>query len=303
MRKLYAFVVLAFVSLATVKAQQPRELADDTASVSVQVDSLYKAWMQIDSSFHWQYGKIELGQGMANLQVPQGYKFLDAEESSYVLSELWGNPKDKSIMGMLFREGDSPMLGSLYAITISFEEEGFVEDDDAQDMDYDDLLDELREDMKLSNEERVRLGYPQVALRGWANQPYYDAEAKKLHWAKDLQFEGEEEPTLNYNIRILGRRGYLVLNAISSISALDSVNADLKPILASVNFNEGHRYSDFNPDLDKVAAYGIGGLIAGKIMAKAGFFAILAKFGKFIIMGILALFAALRNRIFGGSRA
>lgn len=53
MRKLYAFVVLAFVSLATVKAQQPRELADDTASVSVQVDSLYKAWMQIDSSFHW----------------------------------------------------------------------------------------------------------------------------------------------------------------------------------------------------------------------------------------------------------
>lgn len=303
MRKLYAFVVLAFVSLATVKAQQPRESADDTASVSVQVDSLYKAWMQIDSSFHWQYGKIELGQGMANLQVPQGYKFLDAEESSYVLSELWGNPKDKSIMGMLFREGDSPMLGSLYAITISFEEEGFVEDDDAQDMDYDDLLDELREDMKLSNEERVRLGYPQVALRGWANQPYYDAEAKKLHWAKDLQFEGEEEPTLNYNIRILGRRGYLVLNAISSISALDSVNADLKPILASVNFNEGHRYSDFNPDLDKVAAYGIGGLIAGKIMAKAGFFAILAKFGKFIIMGILALFAALRNRIFGGSRA
>lgn len=303
MRKLYAFVVLAFVSLATVKAQQPRELADDTASVSVQVDSLYKAWMQIDSSFHWQYGKIELGQGMANLQVPQGYKFLDAEESSYVLSELWGNPKDKSIMGMLFREGDSPMLGSLYAITISFEEEGFVEDDDAQDMDYDDLLDELREDMKLSNEERVRLGYPQVALRGWANQPYYDAEAKKLHWAKDLQFEDEEEPTLNYNIRILGRRGYLVLNAISSISALDSVNADLKPILASVNFNEGHRYSDFNPDLDKVAAYGIGGLIAGKIMAKAGFFAILAKYGKFIIMGILALFAALRNRIFGGSRA
>ena len=29
-------------------------------------------------------------------------------------------------------------------------------------------------------------------------------------------------------------------------------------------------YSEFNPDIDTVAAYGIGGLIAGKVLAKAG---------------------------------
>ena len=279
-------------------AQQPQEEALNE-TVSVQADSLFKAWMRIDSSFNWQHGQITLGDGMASLQVPQGYKFLNAEESRYVLSDLWGNPPNESIMGMLFREQDSPMMGNLYAITLSFEEEGFVDDEDAKELDYDEMLAQLQEDAKSSNKERNKLGYASVDLLGWASQPYYDAEAKKLHWAKVLQFHDEEERTLNYNIRILGRRGYLVLNAISGMNALDSVNADLKPILASVNFNEGHRYSDFNPEIDKVAAYGIGGLIAGKILAKAGFFGILAKFGKFIIMGIIGLVAMLRKRIFG----
>lgn len=299
MKRFYALAAAALMATATLNAQVP-ETPD---SVSVSVDSLLTAWSQIDSSFHWQYGKIELGQGMASLEVPQGFKFLNAEESGYVLSDLWGNPPDESIVGMLFREQDSPMLGNLYAITLSFEEEGYVEDDDAQDLDYDELLEQLQEDTRLGNESRQELGYGTVELLGWATPPYYDAEAKKLHWAKVLHFQDEEEPTLNYNIRVLGRKGYMVLNAISSMSALDSVNADLAPILASVNFNEGHRYSDFDPEIDKVAAYGIGGLIAGKILAKAGFFAFIAKFGKFIVMGVIGLFAVLRKRIFGGGNA
>ena len=67
----------------------------------------------------------------------------------------------------------------------------------------------------------------------------------------------------------------------------------------SINFEEGNRYSDFDPGIDKIAALGIGGLIAGKVLAKAGFFVLILKFWKFIAIGAVALFAGLR-KYFGG---
>jgi uncharacterized membrane-anchored protein len=39
------------------------------------------------------------------------------------------------------------------------------------------------------------------------------------------------------------------------------------------NFTTGNTYGEFNSSVDKVAAYGIAGLIAGGILAKTGLFA------------------------------
>jgi uncharacterized membrane-anchored protein len=69
--------------------------------------------------------------------------------------------------------------------------------------------------------------------------------------------------------------------------------------LSSVDFKDGSKYADFDPKVDKVAAYGIGGLIAGKVLAKVGFFGFLGKFMKFIIAGILGLFYFLKKKFFG----
>jgi len=59
-------------------------------------------------------------------------------------------------------------------------------------------------------------------------------------------------------------------------------------------------YSDFDPDLDEVAAYGIGALVAGKVMAKTGLLAValvfLKKFGVFILIGLGLLFKGLFSR-------
>ncbi|MCP3672269.1 MAG: DUF2167 domain-containing protein, partial [Gammaproteobacteria bacterium] len=53
------------------------------------------------------------------------------------------------------------------------------------------------------------------------------------------------------------------------------------------------RYSDFNPSIDKVAAYGLGALVTGKVIAKTGFLAMalvfLKKFGVLIVIGIGAV--------------
>ena len=235
---------------------------------------------------------------MATLHVPEGYKFLDAEQSAYVLTDLWGNPPSP-VLGMLFLEEAGPLSDSLtYAVEISYSEEGFIDDEDAQDLDYDDLLEEMQDDAEEGNVARAEAGYEAVHLVGWAAAPFYDADNKKLHWAKELQFEGEPVSTLNYNIRVLGRRGYLNLNAIGGMEVLPQFQQDVDKVLASVSFNDGHRYSDFNPDVDRIAAYGIGGLIAGKLLTKVGFLAVLAKFWKVIALAVAGAFGAFRKKIF-----
>lgn len=285
----------------------PAQADSETTTLdTAQMEALYLerlAFLQdsIESTMNYETGEIILGDGIATLQVPQGYKYLNPEQSKYVMADLWGNPPTETL-GMLFPEGSTIFDDQGYAIEINFEDMGYVDDEDAEDIDYDELLGSMQEDVKENNEARSAAGYAAVDLVGWASPPYYDAVNKKLHWAKELHFEGEEWNTLNYNIRVLGRKGVMVLNFISDMKQLEQVEADLPLILPSVNFNKGYQYSDFDPGIDEIAAVGIGGLIAGKVLAKAGFFALLAKFGKFIVVGLIALLGGIR-KFFSGRNA
>lgn len=293
MKNILFIFILTFVNFSFFSQDTTEIISNDENQDYIRViDS-------INNSFKYQYGKVSLNNGLAEIDIPKGYKFLNSEQSKYVLSDLWGNPPS-DVLGLLFPEDTSPMGDNFtYAVEITYSEDGYINDDDAKDIDYDDLLEEMQEDTKSINPERKKLGYAEIELIGWASKPYYDEKNKKLHWAKELKFEGDEINTLNYNIRVLGRKGYLNLNAIGTIDILPVFKKDVNEIIKSVHFTEGNKYSDFNPDIDKVAKYGIGGLIAGKLLAKAGFFAMLLKFWKFIAIGAVGLFSVFKKRIFG----
>ncbi|MEM9546520.1 MAG: DUF2167 domain-containing protein [Bacteroidota bacterium] len=254
----------------------------------------------------YEFDSVELKNGVAHIKIPSGFKFLNGKDSDMILTDIWGNPPseeaDKS-MGMIIPEDKTPFTETSYVINITYSTEGYIDDSDAKDIDYDDLLESMQADTEASNEYRIQAGYPTVDLIGWASTPFYNSESKKLHWAKELKFQDTDPNTLNYSIRILGRKGYLELNAIGSIDLLDKVTNTINPVIESVNFNKGYRYADFNPEYDKIAAYGIGGLIAGKVLAKAGILAkigiFLAKFWKFLLIGVIAFFGAIR-KFFGG---
>ena len=162
-----------------------------------------------------------------------------------------------------------------WGVIISFSEDGYVKDDDAGKIDYPELLTTMQQATREANPERAKAGYATVELVGWAEPPHYDTVAHKLYWAKDFKFSDESTHTLNYNIRVLGRRGVLVLNAVASMDRLESVREDMTKVIGFVEFNEGHRYADFVPGTDKVAEYGIAALIAGGVAAKAGLFKVL----------------------------
>lgn len=40
--------------------------------------------------------------GLATLHVPDGFYYLDTEDAETVLVDLWGNPPDQNVLGILF---------------------------------------------------------------------------------------------------------------------------------------------------------------------------------------------------------
>jgi uncharacterized membrane-anchored protein len=184
------------------------------------------------------------------------------------------------------------MSSNVWIVTINYNEDGYVKDTDASKINYDDLLKKMQQGIAENNKVRVEHGYQAITLVGWAAPPHYDSATHKLYWAKQLQFAGEQQDTLNYNIRMLGRKGVLELNAIAEIGQLAEIDRQTPQILGMVDFKEGSRYADFDPKSDKVAAYGIAALVAGGVAAKLGLFKLLwvgllaAK--KFIIIGVIA---------------
>jgi uncharacterized membrane-anchored protein len=250
------------------------------------VDSAQIRINEIEQSLIYKTGIIELESGNATLTVPKGFRYLDKTQSIYVLTDLWGNPADSSILGMLVPENRGVLETNSWVFTISFDEMGYVKDDDADDINYDELLEEQQKEFKEVNPERIKQGYQPIEFIGWASSPYYDKNKKILHWAKELKFGQDSPHTLNYNLRVLGRKGIFMLNAVASISELPEVKSNIDKVIGSVEFKEGHRYSDFLPEIDDVAAWTIGGLVAGKVLAKVGFFVLLAKFWKLIALAV-----------------
>jgi uncharacterized membrane-anchored protein len=265
---------------------------------------------ELFKKLHMQAGAVTLGDGIATLKVGPNFGYLDPHDAEIFLSQIWGNPKGSGAgsLGLLVPKDVDALGGNGWAVVIDFDSSGYVSDADAGKIDYDQLLKKMQQETAEASKERVDEGLDSMALLGWAKKPYYDPATHKLYWAKRLRFGDEKENTLNYNIRALGRRGVLVLNVVGSMDQLSMVDRRLPEILGMVSFNPGHTYAEFNPSVDQTAAYTLAGLIAGGVLAKAGFFKALLigilALKKFIILGAVAAFGAIGavvKRLFRGN--
>jgi uncharacterized membrane-anchored protein len=281
------------------RADKPGALsADDEAVLALVVGQMER---EFDAELDFQTGDVDISKGLATIHLSDEYRFLGPEDARKVLVEGWDNPPDtaKGVLGMIFPADMRTLQDGSWGVILTFSADGYVEDDDADDLDYDELLESLKEGSAEENRQRTAAGYPALHLKGWAEPPHYDEDKRALYWALRYESEGASDDTLNFAIRVLGRRGVLELNGVAGMSQLDMIKPAMEDVYAMVEYNPGHRYEDFDPDIDKIAAYGIGGLILGKVAMKTGLIAGLIKLliagKKLLIVGAIALVAFFKH--------
>lgn len=286
-------VALGLVAAAPALPAAPPAPAENAAG-----DAAGARFRALLESLHPVDGQIRIPQAQAALALGKDYYFLPAEEAKRVLIEGWGNPPDSvtDVLGMVFPAGKT-FADAPWGAVVTFEKTGYVADSDAKTADYDAVLTQSRDNEEALNAERRKAGFGGQHLVGWAQQPSYDGARHALIWAREIRFDGEADNTLNYDVRLLGRRGVLSLNMVAGMRQLPQVRAAAASFSKAAAFESGARYVDFDESVDEKAEYGLAGLVAAGVgvaaAKKFGLLALLLAFGKKFIVLIVAAFGGL----------
>src|SRR5260221_11132774 len=262
---------------------------------------------KIEAGLKWVTGRVVLGNNLAEVNLNSGFRYLGPEDARKVIVDLWGNPPSRGdSLGMICPADIGLSESGSWAVVFTYREDGYVKDDDAAKIKYDDMIKQLQESVLRENQDRVKQNFPKVEMVGWAGSPRYDHDTHQLYWAKEFAFADGTVHTLNYDVRVLGRKGVLAINAVASINQLDAIQERMPEIISMVNFLPGNRYTDYQQGNDKVATYGLACLLLGGVAAKAGLFkgliALIIAGKKLIIIAAIAIggflawfFASARN--------
>ena len=241
------------------------------------------------ASLPWQAGPItgKLGD-VASIVVPEGYQFVDSGGASKFL-ELTQNPSHGNELGVVLSNDGS------WFVIFRFSDDGYVKDDDRK-LDSDAILSSIRSGTEESNRIRKQKGWATIEVVGWQQKPFYDSQTNNLTWS--IRGKSGDEASINHSTRLLGRRGVMSVNLVLGPEDVTSAVPAFNTLLTGVSFNPGHRYAEFRAG-DKIAEYGLAGLIVGGTgvaLVKSG---LLQKFWKLLVLGLIAVAGALKKLVAG----
>jgi uncharacterized membrane-anchored protein len=250
-------------------------------------------------SLHWVEGPTNASlSDIANVDVPSDYLFIDGE-STRKFMEAMGNFTSGQEVGLI-----AP-TGLVWFAVFRFSDEGYVKDDDKDKLNADQILSSIRNATESGNRERKRLGRPTMKVVGWQMPPIYNETTHNLEWAVIGESEGAR--VVNYNTRILGRRGVMEVKLVVASDALETHLGSYKELLATFAYQGGERYAEYKPG-DKLAKYGLTALVAGgavAVAAKTGLLAaiilLFKKAWKVVIIALVAVGAVFKRLIHGRS--
>ena len=246
---------------------------------------------------NWTKGpaKAEL-KSLAEVQVPEGFMFTGAKGTQKLL-EAMGNPTSGSELGFL-----AP-TSLVWFVVFEFADVGFVKDDDKDKLDADKLLKSIKEGTEAANKYREKMGAAPLHITGWEIPPRYNEQTHNLEWA--IRGESEGSPVINYNTRLLGRKGVMEVNLVIDPEKLNTAMPAYQALLTDYSYKQGERYAEYRSG-DKLAKYGLAALITGgaaAVAVKTGLLASLILFfkkaAKLVVIAVLAVFAWLRKLITG----
>jgi len=232
-------------------------------------------------------GTVGLGNDLALLSLDFAYLFANAADTRKMMRSI-GNPVTSRETGLI-----APKNGDPWYIVFEYDPVGYIKDDEKTDLDADAIFKSIREATEYSNQQRVKQGFPAVELIGWQIEPHYDETTHNLVWA--LLGEENGERIVNYNMRLLGRHGYMSVVLVTGLNEFQSLIGNVNGILDGFSYKEGKSYAEYVKG-DKLAKIGLTALVAGGAAAAAskyGIFKMLAKGGKAVFLAILAVLSAI----------
>ena len=272
---------------AATPAETPAASAADPTAASEAAAAKFK---QFVASIEWKTeGTSPLG-GMATLAVPSGYRFT-AAAGTIKLMEAYGNLTSGSELGYI-----AP-LGMDWFAVFEFEECGYVKDDEKDKLNADKILKQFKDGQAQANTELAKRGMPTLEVVGWQAPPFYNPQTNNLEWAIRLRSNDGGE-TINYRTKLLGRRGVMDVVLVCDEEQLATVIPQYQRLLKGFAYQKEDSYAAFSKG-DKIATYGLTGLIVGGGLLAAAKTGLLAKLWKPIAVGVVAIGAFLK-RIFAG---
>ncbi len=190
---------------------------------------------------------------VAQVEVPAGFVFIDGKSLRELLKAV-GEPVSDDLLGSL-----DPTNGD-WSVMFSFQDIGYVKDDDKDKLNADKLLQEFKDGTEAANKIRARSGIPPIHVLGWEQPPKYNEISHNLEWAIRGACEGRE--ILNYDTRILGRKGVMQVKLIVEPNRFASTLPAFTNLIAGYKFQSGNTYAEYRPG-DKVAKYGLAALVVG----------------------------------------
>lgn len=231
-------------------------------------------------------GKGEMRRGY--ITVPEGYQFVAKEGADAVL-EAWGNLPDPTVEGLLLKSDAD------WAIIYDFDDIGYVEDNEkdeiAKQETRDEMLKSFKEGQEYANKELAKIGQSRLFIDGWQVEPFYNDERNSVEYGLLLRDEGGER-SVNYVLKRLGRRGVTNITLLCEPSELDALISEARKFADLYEFSDGEKYAEYK-DGDKIAEYGLIGLVTGGALLGAAKLGWLGKFGKSIWIGVAVVGAAI----------
>ena len=192
-----------------------------------------------------------------------------------------------------------------YTVNVEeFVDDGFIKGDDWSNVDTNDFLQEMIENSKENNKERIKNGYKTVSNISWHITPNFNKDLGYVFYSLLVEFDDGTE-TYNSTAMILGRKGYTDLTFLFRENIAHLMPSEIDKVVKNFIYSTGAQYTDYKSG-DKVAAYGVGALVAGSLgikgLAKTGALAVLAAFAKKLWFIILLPFIFLFRLVSGNKK-
>jgi uncharacterized membrane-anchored protein len=246
-----AMIVGAFVGVAEAGDKATEKATEQTpetgsGSGSAEQPDLLATLPRIDGP-----KLVDLGHG-TKLALPAGMSLFEREAAVKIEYE-WGN-SGEGLVALIMGTGAS------WVVRIQAWDIGYVNDDDADELDANELLESYREGTTHQNIERKRRGIPELTIDGWKAVPSYDRATHRLLWGMNLH--DTDGPFVTYQTRLLARNGYVSFDVSDAPEKLDTARTATKPILDAIDIQAGYRYGDHQSG-DKDSGIGLKALIVG----------------------------------------